>query len=265
MASGPITSWQIDGETMETVTDFYFLGFQNRSGWDGDCSHEIKKYLLLGRKAMTNLGKVLKSSDITLPTKVHIVKATVSPVIMYWCESQIVKKTEHWRTDAFKLCCWRLLRGPWKARRSNQSIPKEINPDFIRRTDAEAEAPILWPPDVKNWLTGKEPDARKVWRQEEEIREDEMVGWHHQLKGYEFEQTPGDGEGQGGLACCRPWGHKESDMTERLNNNKGMNLICLLSCEASMLTLHVQWRAKWKNYSYQMVQSNSQVQCKNLE
>ena len=117
---------------------------------------------------------------------------------------------------------------------------------------------LMWRTDSleKSQMLGKS--------EEEEIREDEMIGCHHQLKGYEFEQTPRDGEGQGSLACCHPWGHKESDMTERLNN-KGMNLICLLSCEASILTLHVQWIAKWKNYSYQMVQNNSQVQCKNFK
>ena len=127
MASGPITSWQIDGETMETVTDFIFLG--SKITVDGDCSHEIKRQLLLGRKAMTNPHSVLKSRDITLPTKVCLVKAMVFPVVMYGCESWTVKKAEHRRTDAFELWCWRrLLRVPWTARRSNQSILKEISP-----------------------------------------------------------------------------------------------------------------------------------------
>ena len=127
MASGPITSWQIDGETVETVTDFIFLGSKITA--DGDCSHEIKKHLLLGRKVMTNLGSILKSRDITLPTKIHLVKAMVFPVVMYGCESWTIKKAEHRRIAAFELWCWRrLLRVPWTARRSNQSILKEISP-----------------------------------------------------------------------------------------------------------------------------------------
>ena len=126
MASGPITSWQIDGETMETVTDFISLGSKITS--DGDCSHDIKRRLLLGRQVMTSL---LKSRDITLPTKVHLVKAMVFPVVMYGCESWTVKKAERQRIGAFELWCWRrLLRVPWTARRSNQSILKEINPEY---------------------------------------------------------------------------------------------------------------------------------------
>ena len=124
MASGPITSWQIHGETM---TDFIFLGSKITAG--GDCSHEIKRHLLLGRKAMTNLDSILKSRDITLLIKVHLVKAMVFPVVMYGCESWTIKKPEHRRINAFELWCWiRLLRVPWMARRSNQSILKEINP-----------------------------------------------------------------------------------------------------------------------------------------
>ena len=127
MASGPITSWQIDGETVETVADFIFLGSKMTA--DGDCSHEIKRHLLLGRKFMTNLDSILKSRDITLPTKVRLVKVMVSPVVMYGCESWTVKKAERRRIDAFELWCWRrLLRMPWTARRSNQSIIKEISP-----------------------------------------------------------------------------------------------------------------------------------------
>ena len=128
MASGPTTSWQIDGETMETVTDFIFLGSKISS--DGDCSHEIERCLLLGRKVMTNLDSILKIRDITLSTKVHLVKAMVSPVVMYKCESWTIKKAEHQRIYAFELWCWRrLLRVPWTARRSNQFILKEINPE----------------------------------------------------------------------------------------------------------------------------------------
>ena len=129
MASGPITSWQIDGNTMEKVTDFIFLGSKIIA--EDYCSHEIKRYLLLGRKEMTNLDRVLKSRDITLPTKVCLVKAMVFPVVMYGCESWTIKKAECQRSDAFELCCWkRLLRVPWSARRSNQSIVKEIKPGY---------------------------------------------------------------------------------------------------------------------------------------
>ena len=127
MAPGPITSWEIDGETVETVSDFTFGGSKITA--DGDCSHEIKRCLLLGRKVMTNLDSIFKSRDNTLPTKVCLVKAMVFPVVMYGCESWTVKKAECQRTDAFELWCWRrLLRVPWTARKSNQSILKEISP-----------------------------------------------------------------------------------------------------------------------------------------
>ena len=149
MASGPITSWQIDGETMETVTHFIFSGSKITA--DGDCSHETKRHLLLGRKAMTNLDSILRSRNITLPTKFSLVKAMVFPVAMYGCESWTIKKAEHQRIDAFKLWCWRrLLRVPWTARRSNQSILKEINPEYLLVGPMLSEDPILWPPDVKN-------------------------------------------------------------------------------------------------------------------
>ena len=150
MASGHITSWQIGGETVETVRDFIFLGSKITA--DGDWHHEIKRRLLLGRKAMTNLDSLLKSRDITLPTKVCLVKAVVFPVVMYGCESWTIKKAEHQRIDAFELWCWKtLLRVPWTARRSNQSILKEISPEYsCGRTDAEAETLIIWPPNVKN-------------------------------------------------------------------------------------------------------------------
>ena len=130
MASGPITSWQIDGETVETVADFIFL--ISKIIADGDCSHEIKRHLLLGRKVMTNLDSIFRSRDITLSTKVCLVKAMVFPEVMYGCENWTVKKAEHRRTDAFELWCWRrLLRVPWTARRSNQSILKEISPGCL--------------------------------------------------------------------------------------------------------------------------------------
>ena len=129
MASGPITLWQIDGETVEKVSDFIFLGSKITA--DGDCSHEMKRRLLLGRKVMTNLESIFKSRDITLPTKVHLVRAMVFPVVMYGCKSWTIKKAEPRRIDAVELWCWRrLLRVPWTARRSNQSILKEISPEY---------------------------------------------------------------------------------------------------------------------------------------
>ena len=145
MAFGPITSWVIDGETVETVSDFILGG--SKVTVDGDCSHEIKRRLLLGRKVITNLYSILKSRDITLPRKVCLVKAMAFPVVIYGCKICTVKKDEHRKIDAFELWCWRrLLRVPWTARRSNQSILKV----FIGKTDAEAETPILWLPDVKS-------------------------------------------------------------------------------------------------------------------
>ena len=155
---------------------------------DGYCSDEIKRHFLLERKVMTNLDSILKSRDITLLMKVHLVKAMVFPVVMYGCESWTLKKTEHWRIDAFELWCWRrLLRVPWTARRSNQSILKG-NQSWIFIGRTEAETPILWSPDTKNRLIGKDRDAGKDWRQEEKgMTENEMVGWHHQLDGHEFE------------------------------------------------------------------------------
>ena len=150
MASGPITSWQIDGETMETVTDFIFLG--SKITTDGDCCHEIKRCLLLGRTARTNLDSMLKSRDVTLPTKVRLVKAMVFPAIRYGCKRWTIKEAECQRINDSELCCWkRLLRVPWIARRSNQSILKEISPKCsLEGLDAEAETPILWPPHAKS-------------------------------------------------------------------------------------------------------------------
>ena len=173
---------------METVTDFIFVG--SKIAADGDYSHEIKRCLLLGRKAVTNLDSILKSRDITLPTKIRLVTAMVFPVVMYRCENWTIKKAECWRIDAFELWCWkRLLRVPWTARRSKQSILKEISPEYSLVTDAEAETPIFWPPESNNWVIWKDPDAGKDWRLEEKgMTEDEKVGWHHQLNGHnEFE------------------------------------------------------------------------------
>ena len=196
----------------------YFLGGSKITA-DGDYSHEIKRRLLLGRKAMTNLDSILKSRGITLPTKVHLVKVMAFSVVMYGCETWTIKKAEHQRTDTFELWCWRRLLSPLDCKEI-----KPINPKgnqswiFTGRTDAEAEAPILWPPYVKDWLTGKDPDAGKDWRQEQKgTTEDEMVGWHHRLNGHEFEQALGVSEGQRSLACCSPRGHKELDTTELLN------------------------------------------------
>ena len=166
---------------------------------------------------MTNLDSISKSRDVTLPTKVHVVKAMVFPVVMYGCASWTLKKTECQRTEAVGLqCCRKLLSIPWTAKRvhpkGNQSWK------FIGKTDAEAETPILWPPDEKSWLIWKDSDAGKDWRQEKKgPTEDEMVGWHHRLNGYEFEQASGVGDGQGSLVCCSPCGRKESDTTELLN------------------------------------------------
>ena len=155
---------------------------------DGDYSHEIKRCLLHGRKAMTNLDSIWKSRDITLPTKVHLVKALVFPMVMYGCDSWTIKKAERRRIDAFELWCWRrLLRVPWTARRSNQSILKEISPEYSLERLMLKQKLQYWPPDGKNWLVWKDPDAGKDWRREKGITEDEMVGWHHRLNGHEFE------------------------------------------------------------------------------
>ena len=179
---------------------------------DGDCSHEIKRYLFLGRKVNTNLDSILKNRAIALPTKVYIIKS------MYYFSSSHVwmwelGHKEGWvlKNWCFELWCWRrLLKVPWTIRRSNQSILKEINPNY----SLEGLMLKLWPCDVKNQLIWKDPDAGEDWRQEEKVMmEDKMVGWNHQLNGHAFHQTPGDSEGQGSLVCCHLWGRKESDMT----------------------------------------------------
>ena len=202
IASGPITSWQIDGKTMETVTDFILLGSKITA--DGECSHEIKRCWLLGRKAMTNINSILKSRDITLPTNVHLVKAMVFPVAMYGCESWAIKKAE-------ELMLWtvlleKTLESPLDCKGIQPVHPKgNLSWIFTGRTDVEAETPIFWPPDAKNWLIGKDPNAGKDWSQEEKgMTEDEMVGWHHWLDGHEFEEALGVGDGQGSLGCCSP-------------------------------------------------------------
>ena len=160
MASGPITSWQIDGETVETVAGFIFRGSKITA--DGGCSHKIKRRWLLGRGVMTNLDSILKSRDITSPTKIHLVKAMVFPVVMYGCESWTIKKTEHRRIDAFELWCRRRLESPLNCKVIQPVHPKgDQSWMFIGRTDIEAETPILWPPDAKSWLIWKDPDAGK--------------------------------------------------------------------------------------------------------
>ena len=173
---------------METVRDFIFWGSKITA--DGECCHEIKRHLLLGRKAMTKPKSILKSRDITLQTKVCLVKAVVFPVVVYGCESWTVKKAERQRIDAFELWCWRrLLRIPLDCKEVKPVTPKGNQFwKFIGRTDAEAETPILLPPDMKSWLICKDPDAGKDWRREEKgVTEDEMVGLHHWSDGHEFE------------------------------------------------------------------------------
>ena len=177
------------------------------------------RHLLLGRKVMTNIDSIFKSRDITLPTKVRLVKAMVFPVVIYGCDSWTVKKAEHRRIDAFELWCWRrLLRVPWTARRSNQSILKTNPGCSLEGLMLRLKLPILRPPHAKSWLIGKDSDAGRDWGQEEKgTTEDEMAGWHHWLDAHECGWTPGVGDAQGGLVCCDSWGHKELDTTERLN------------------------------------------------
>ena len=181
-------------------------------------SHEIKRRLLLGRKVMTNLDSIFKSRDITLLTKVHLVKAMVFPVVMYGCQSRTVKKAECWRIDAFELWCWRrLLRVPWPARISTQSILKEISLGFLWKEWCKNWNSSTLATSWKSWLIGEDADVGREWRQEKGTTEDEMARWHHQLDGHEFEWTLGVDDGQGGLVCCNSWGCKESDTTEQLN------------------------------------------------
>ena len=170
MASSPIASWQIDGETMETVTDSILGGSKIIA--DDDCSHEIKRHLLLGRKAMTNLDSILKSKDVTVPTKFHLVKAMVFPVVMYGCESWTVKRAECQRIDTFEQCCWRrLLRVTWTAKRSNQSILKEISPEYsleglMLKLKLQNSGHLIWRPDTleKTLKLGKIEGKRRGWQ-----------------------------------------------------------------------------------------------------
>ena len=179
----------------------------------------ILRRLLLGRKVMTNVDSRLKSRDITLQTKVRLVKALVFPVVMYVYESWTVKKAEHRRIDAFELWCWKkLFWVPWTARKSNQSILKETSSGCSLEGQMLMLKLQYWPPHAKRWLIGIDPDAGRDWGQEKKgMTEDETAGWHHWLDERESEWTPGVGDGQGGLACCDSWGRRESDMTEWLN------------------------------------------------
>ena len=169
------------------MADLIFLGSKITA--DGDCSHGIKRHLLLGSKVMTKLDIILKSRDITLSTKVRLVKAMVFPVVMYGCESWTLKKAERQRIGTFELWCWRRLESPLDCKEIQPVHPKgDQSWVFIGKTDIEAETPILWPPLAKSWLIGKDPDAGRDWGQEEKgMTEDEMAGWHHRLNGHEFE------------------------------------------------------------------------------
>ena len=201
MASDPITSWQTDGEMMETVIDFILWGSKITA--DGDCSQEIKRHLLLARRAMTNLDSISKSRDITLPTKVHLIKAMVFPVVMYGCESWTIKKAECQRIDAFELWYWRrLLRVPCTARRSHQSILKEINPEYSMEG-------LMLKLQYFGHLMRRDNSLEKILmlgKIEGKRRRHQRMRW---LDGREFEQTLGDSEGQESLVCYSPWGHKE--------------------------------------------------------
>ena len=199
------------------LADFIFLGSKITA--DGDYSHEIKRHLLLGRKAMTHIDSILKSRDVTLPTKVHLVKAIVFPVVRLdvrvgYKESWVPKNWCFWTVVLEKT-----LDSPLDYKEIQLVHSKGDQPwDFFGRNDAKAETPVLWPPHAKSWLIGKDSDAGRDWGQEEKgTTEDEMAGWHHWLDECEFEWTPGVGDGQGGLACCHSWCRKELDMTERLN------------------------------------------------
>ena len=221
VASSLIASWQIEGEKVEVVTNFLFLCSKITA--DGDCSHEIRKQLLLGGKVMTNLDSVLKSRHITLLTKVRIVKAIYSLPsghIGLWeldCKEGRIPKN------------WCLRTGVLEKTPKSPLDNKEIKPVSLKgnqpwilvgRTDAEAKAPVSWSSDVNSWLIGKVPDAGKNWGEKEKrASEDEMTGWPHWCNGHELGQTLGHGEGQGGLACCSPSGRTELDTIGWLNNN----------------------------------------------
>ena len=217
MASGPITSWQIDLETMETVTGFIFVASKITAD-DDCCSHEIKRCLLLGRKAMTNLDSIFKSRDIADKGPSSQSYGFSSSHMWMW----EVHYKENWAPKNW--CFWtvvleKTLESPLD-RKEIQPVHPKGNQSwiFIGKTEAEADTPILWPPDSKNWVIGQDPVAGNDWRQEEKgMTEDEMVGWHHQLTGHEFEQAQGVGDGQGSLVCCSPRGRKSQTWLSDLN------------------------------------------------
>ena len=199
----------------------------------GDCSHEIKRQLLLGRKVMTNLDSILKSRDIILPTKVHLVKAVVFPVVMYGCDSWSIKKAEHQRIDAFELWCWRRLLSPLDCKEIQPVHPKQnLSWLSIGRTDDEAETPILWPPDAKNWLPGKDPDVGKDWRQEEKG----TTGWGGWMWWVwvcvgRLRELVMDREAW--CAAVHAWGCKKWDMTEWLNwTERYFNILAIFLSDA---------------------------------
>jgi len=223
-----MTLWEIDGETVETVSDFILGGSKITA--DGDCSHEIKRCLLLGRKVMSNLDSIFKNRDITLPTKVRLVKAMVFPVVMYGCESWTVKKAECWRIDA--LNCG-VGEDSWES----LGLQGDPTSPFWRRSALG----FLWREWCWSWNSSTLATSceelthwKRLWCWEglgaggEGMTEDEMAGWHHWLDGREFEVTPGVGDGQEGLACCNSWGRKESDMTERLHWTE-LNVVHILA------------------------------------
>ena len=196
---------------METVIDFIFSGPKITA--DGDRSHEIKRHLLFGRKIYDKLRQHIKKQRhlLCLLRKVCIIKAMVLPIVMYGYDSWTIKKAEHWRIDSFEMWCWKRLESPLDSKEIKPVYPKGNQFwVFIGKTDVEVGAPILWPSDVKNWLTGKDPYVKKYWGHEEKGATDyEMVGWHYQCNGHEVKQTPGDSEWQESLACCSTWGYKE--------------------------------------------------------
>ena len=223
MESSPIPSQQIDGET---VADFIFLGSKITA--DGDCSHEIKRRSFLGRKVMTNLDSILKSRDITLSTKVHLVKAMVFPVVMWELDYKESWAPKNW-------CFWtvvleKTLESPLDCKEINQSIWKEISlgcslEGLMLRLKFQSFGHLMW-----RWLICKDPDAGKDWGQEEKgMAEDEMVGWHHQLIGHGFGWTPEVGDGQGGLACCDSWGQTWLSNWTELNNTRAISVQLSLS------------------------------------
>ena len=235
MASSPTTSWEIDGETVETVSDFIFLGSKITA--DGDCRHEIKRHLFLWRKATTNLDSILKGRDMTLTTKVRLVTGFSCGHVWMWeldCEESWAPKNRCFWTVVLE----KTLESPLDCKEIQPLHPEGDQPwVFIGRTDVEAETAIFWPPDAESWLIWRDPVVGKDWRQEKGTTEDDMVGWHHQLDGHGFGWTLGVGDGQGGLACCSYGVERSltqlSDWTE-LTSHKGLGLLCWLSVLGNM-------------------------------